>query len=363
MRRKPSVKTGEHVGVIPDTGALNQLWNESPALIKRYFNEYPNYRQLCREVVYILQKELKNAGIKYSGTTYRVKTLESIIEKAFRKTCEHPFEEITDIAGIRLVHLYRDDFEAIEKILQSAFEIVEKVDTIEEQGVDRFGYSAVHFQLKLGKKSSGARYDDLKNYICELQVRTVLQDAWALISHHLVYKHELDIPSQLRRNLNAMAGSLESADTLFVGIKDERDVYLKNLKNMRIKQFLRQEINYDTVNAYLEERFPNKLNSPTATHHVLQRLRREKFKKISDLHRALSNTEKARSAYINSLQQKDRVTAQGELFLALAFCDAQFCLQGKVPWDDLPNNIMELIRRYRDLVICDPSSVTDDRRR
>jgi len=30
-------------------GALNQLWNESPNLIKKYFNEYPNYQQLCGE--------------------------------------------------------------------------------------------------------------------------------------------------------------------------------------------------------------------------------------------------------------------------------------------------------------------------
>ena len=43
-------------------GALNQLWNESPNLIKKYFNEYPNYQQLCGEVVFILEKELKNGG-------------------------------------------------------------------------------------------------------------------------------------------------------------------------------------------------------------------------------------------------------------------------------------------------------------
>lgn len=344
----------------PD-GAMNQVWNESPALIKRYFNEYPNYQQLCREVVYILEKELKNAGIKYSAATYRVKSLESIIEKTLRKTYQDPFKEITDIAGTRLVYLYRDDFESIEKILHSVFEVVEKVDKSEDQGVDRFGYSAVHFLLKVGKKSSGARYDDLKNYICELQVRTVLQDAWALISHHLVYKHELDIPSELRRNLNAMAGSLESADTLFANIKGERDLYLKNLKKMRIKQFLSQEINYDTINAYLEERFPDKLNAPATTHYILHRLRREKFKTISDLHRALSKTEKARSAYSSSSGQK--VTAQGELFLALAFCDVQFCLERKAPWDDLPDNIVERISKNRDLVIWDPSIMTDDKRR
>jgi len=346
-----SVKADKRLAVIPETEVLNQAWNASSTIIRRYFSEYPNYRQLCREVVYILERELNKAGIKYSAATYRVKKLESIIEKISRKKYKYPLNEITDIAGTRLVYFYRRDFKAIDKILDSVFEVIEKVDKIDDKEIDRFGYSAGHFILKLKKKSSGARYDDLKNYVCELQVRTVLQDAWALFSHHLVYKHELDIPSKIKRNLNAMAGNLELADNQFDSMSDERDLYLKNLKKMRMDQILRREINYDTVNAYLEERFPNKLNDPITTHYLLQRLRREEFRKISDLHRALRKTERARVAYSTNLGQKDGVTAQGELFLALAFCDADFCVQGKAPWDDLPDNIIELIIKYNKLVL------------
>jgi ppGpp synthetase/RelA/SpoT-type nucleotidyltranferase len=339
------------LSIICNTEALTQVWNENPDLIKKYLEEYANYQLLCREIAYILEKELKKAGIEFSAVTNRVKSLESFAEKIFRKKYEDPLKGITDIAGTRVVYLYRNDFKAIEKILRSAFEVIEKVDKIADQGVDRFGYGAIHFLLKLGKTSSGARYDDLKNYVCELQVRTVLQDAWAVIDHHLVYKHESGIPSKLKRKLNAMAGSFELADSQFDNIRTERESYLKKIKKMRVsKQLLGQEINYDTVNTYLQQRFPRNLNSPTTTHYILQRLRRAKFKKISNLHHALSKTEKARLAYINHLGEKDRLTAQGELFIALVFDDAQSCLEGKAPWDDLPDNITALIRKYSHLI-------------
>ncbi|MCK4499431.1 hypothetical protein KAU11_02975, partial [Candidatus Babeliales bacterium] len=141
------------------------------------------------------------------------------------------------------------------------------------------------------------------------------------------------------------------ADSQFDIIRTKRKSYLKKIEKMGVnKQFLRQEINYDTVNTYLQQRFLKNLNSPTTTHYILQRLRRAKFKKILDLDRALSKTEKARSAYINHLGEKDRLTAQGELFIALVFDDAQSCLEGKPPWDDLPDNITALIRKYSHLI-------------
>jgi ppGpp synthetase/RelA/SpoT-type nucleotidyltranferase len=59
------------------------------------------------------------------------------------------------------------------------------------------------------------RYDDLKKLVCEIQVRTVLQDAWAIIDHHLSYKQESDVPKILRRKLNSLAGLVETAHDQF----------------------------------------------------------------------------------------------------------------------------------------------------
>jgi ppGpp synthetase/RelA/SpoT-type nucleotidyltranferase len=77
-----------------------------------------------------------------------------------------------------VVCFYPDDLPKIEALIRKEFEISEKEDKVQVKEVDRFGYSATHFIVRLSKRAAGARYDDLKDKICEIQVRTVLQDAW-----------------------------------------------------------------------------------------------------------------------------------------------------------------------------------------
>ena len=183
-----------------------QLWTKTPEIIREFLNQQPDYEQLCTEVAYTLSKRLSDAKIGISAVMCRAKTLESFLEKIDRKHYQNPLTEITDFAGVRVVYLYPGDFPTVEKIICEEFEVLEKVDKLHEKEEDRFGYGAIHFLLRLGKPSTGARYDHLKNLVCELQVRTVLQDAWAIIDHHLAYKKESDVPTLLRRKLNSLAG-------------------------------------------------------------------------------------------------------------------------------------------------------------
>jgi trimethylamine:corrinoid methyltransferase-like protein len=55
----------------------------------------------------------------------------------------------------------------------------------------------------------------------EVHVRTVLQHAWAAISHSLQYKKEDDVPAALRRRLNRLAALLELADQEFTTLSAE----------------------------------------------------------------------------------------------------------------------------------------------
>jgi ppGpp synthetase/RelA/SpoT-type nucleotidyltranferase len=70
----------------------------------------------------------------------------------------------------------------LRELLNLSLRYLRKVDKLEEQEVDKFGYGALHYLVNLGRKSSGARYDDLKRLVCEIQVRTVLQDAGRLLT-------------------------------------------------------------------------------------------------------------------------------------------------------------------------------------
>lgn len=201
----------------------DDLWHNDPDLIRQFIERRPDYEQLCAEVAYILRKRLQSKNIEYSTVLYRAKTLNSFFNKLNRKKYSNLLTEVTDFAGVRVVSLYVSDLKLIEAIIQKEFDVVEKIDKLKEKTSDQFGYLANHYIVKLGRRSSGARYDDLKNLVCEIQVRTVLQDAWAIIQHHLVYKHESKVPKDIHRKLNSLAGLLETADDQFDNVRDKRE--------------------------------------------------------------------------------------------------------------------------------------------
>jgi len=237
---------------------LERLWKENTESIKRFIDQQADFEKLCAEVAYILNRELNKAEVEFSTITYRAKTLNSFLEKIQRKTYSDPITEITDFAGVRVVCLYIDDLARLENVIGEHFEIVEKIDKLTDKKNDQFGYGAIHFIVRLGKNASGARYDDLKNLVCEIQTRTVLQDAWAIIDHHLVYKNESNIPTVLRSRLNFLAGNFQSADEKFSDLRAEREDYLREVENSKInaEQFLENELNLDSFVRYAHWKFP-----------------------------------------------------------------------------------------------------------
>lgn len=234
------------------------MWLKKPEMIKRFIDQRADYENLCAEVAYLLKRELIKADIKFSTITSRAKTLNSFLEKTNRKTYADPISEITDFAGVRVVCLYIDDLIKVQKVIAEHFDILEKTDKLNDKEPDQFGYGAIHFVVKLGKTSSGARYDDLKHLVCEIQTRTVLQDAWAIIDHHLVYKNESDIPSVLREKLNLLAGTFQSADEEFKSIRNERQKYLIDIEKSKFstERFLNNELNLDSFIRYAKWKFP-----------------------------------------------------------------------------------------------------------
>lgn len=236
---------------------LDTLWRNNSDLIRNFLEQKNDYEQLCSEISYILKKRLNDSGIEFSTISSRAKTLNSFLEKIERKSYKDPFIEITDFAGVRVVYLYQKDLERIENEIKSEFNVIERIDKLNEKGTDKFGYGAIHFIVQIGKKSTGARYEDLKKLNCEIQVRTVMQDAWAIIDHHLVYKHESEIPTNLQRKMNSLAGLFETADNQFDTIRFERENYLKKLEDsIGTVNFLDNELNLDTFQTYLKWKFP-----------------------------------------------------------------------------------------------------------
>ena len=119
----------------------------------------PLYEKMVDEVLYILGEALGKEDVKFHSLTARknkIKTFESFYGKVKRKQYrEKQFELIEDIAGVRIICLYRHDLERIGNIIHKCF-VVTKVDTSRTRTELTFGYSSDHYIVKISENCKGA---------------------------------------------------------------------------------------------------------------------------------------------------------------------------------------------------------------
>lgn len=315
--------------------AIDQIWRDQPNIIRSFLDLRPKYEKLGEEIAYILTQHVRSAHIEYASIIFRTKTLDSFCEKVIRKAYTGPLDEISDMAGVRIVYLYLSDCDKLKSVIEKEFKVIEKVDKIDKSELDRFGYGAVHYLVKLGKGSSGARYDDLKNFICEIQVRTILQDAWAMVAHHLSYKQESDVPKELRRKLNALSGLFETADDQFNRLREDRIEYKSRIKEDIVqmkKQFLDQDINLDNLTEFLNWRLSDRgTSSDKDITDLLRKLKDSGYKKIKQVDHVLWQALDAVKALETACPQVDEETGEcgayspvGTVLVSMNFVDDDF---------------------------------------
>lgn len=334
------------------TNGVSEIWKSQPETVRRFIEQYPDYEQLCTEVAYILGKRLETKNIEVAAITHRAKTLNSFLEKIQRKKYGDPFIEMEDYAGVRVVCLYTSDLPKVEGVIQEEFTVTDKVDKFRDKEPDQFGYGAIHYIVSLGRNSSGARYDDLRHLKCEIQARTVLQDAWAIIDHHLIYKRESDIPKPIQRKLNGLAGLFETADDQFDKIREERAQYLDGLaKAVRDQpRFLATEINKDSFLAYLNWRFPGMKPEgfDGQMSMVFSDIKRTKYQTLKSLDDAILDLLSSAGTIADLVKINEEVdSASLRLEILLAVADPVFRKTSHIP-DDWRDKITQVTAKLRD---------------
>lgn len=234
------------------------MQSSTDSVVAEYAVRRPLYERLVGEICYALTERLKAKEAAFVSVTGRAKEVNSLREKIGRKHYAHPLRDITDLGGVRVVCNYDSDIDDVVAVIKSEFKIHEETDKAHDLGVATMGYKGRHFIVSLGKRYSGVRYDNIAALKCEIQARTILQDAWALISHNLVYKSEATIPRQLHRDLNNVASLLEIAQGVFDTVKDKRETYQREIAQREPNKvaFLSQAVDFETLHAYTKWKFP-----------------------------------------------------------------------------------------------------------
>jgi ppGpp synthetase/RelA/SpoT-type nucleotidyltranferase len=211
------------------------------------------------EVAFALRKALAAADVKVHEVTGRAKSLESLREKANRKGYDSPLEQAEDLAGVRVVALFLSDLSEIHSIVESQLNILSTKDTIDSDDASSFGYMSKHYIGVLNDAYTGPRYDEVKDLKVEVQVRTILMDAWANVSHYLAYKSDRAIPKELRREFSALSGLFYVADRQFESlVSASREVEQRARGELISEHAPRGDLNLETLSAYLARAFPDR---------------------------------------------------------------------------------------------------------
>ncbi|MGB4850222.1 MAG: hypothetical protein WBP41_20020 [Saprospiraceae bacterium] len=170
----------------------------------------------------------------------RIKKIKSIVGKIeddpqINNGVIYCVNKLTDIAGARMTITTKDEIELATKLLISGLKDFGDLDTISratENGIlnDKTGYSAYHYYLKPRETE---KYGINSSIVCEIQVRTLAQDLWAVFSHPESYKPKINIsPSTIDAEMKNYAKLMDVADDFAQLIKKrkkiEADEYHKN---------------------------------------------------------------------------------------------------------------------------------------
>jgi ppGpp synthetase/RelA/SpoT-type nucleotidyltranferase len=259
---------------------------ESGDLRREFEARLPVWRQLRDEALFILERGLGLAAIKYHALNSRIKSFESFLAKKERKTLDNPFDQIRDVVGIRVVCLFLSDIQRVGDVVRRDFDVVEEDDKIEGQHVSSFGYMSFHFTAQIKGSFAGPRYDAILGIPFEIQVRTIAMDAWAATSHYLDYRTDSDVPSDLRRDFYALSGLFYVADRHFEMFFRSRQTVREEIERTleRPAPLLEQELNLDSLTAYLKSKFPDREHlNPEDVSVLLSELRGSGFRAISDV--------------------------------------------------------------------------------
>ena len=237
----------------------NINWDELIEIYEDYSKYIESYQTQADLIANILRRHKNVHSVKS-----RVKDGEHLIEKVIRKTenrrkkygkdfkftVDNYKKEITDLVGIRVIHIFKEDWEEIHAFISKMWKIIEIVANIREgDNTKRFkeldievrsrlsGYRSVHYLIE--------SYPTTEKVITEIQVRTIFEEGYGEIDHQLRYSLN-EIPDILAQNLmllNRIAGS-----------SDE----MASLINSLSKSFERIEKHNDKISHLSNEIYNNK---------------------------------------------------------------------------------------------------------
>lgn len=214
-------------------------WEE----LKLIYEDYIKFREELEPTAVLLFNKLMKSE-KVHSVRYRIKDPEHLIEKIIRKKIEDKAseitivnykEELTDLIGLRALHLFKEDWVVVNDFITSTWNLIkppvanyrkgDSEKTIEffrekncEPKEHKYGYRSIHYIVST-QPGKQVHYG-------EIQVRTIFEEAWAEIDHTIRYPYDLDNPIffQFLLILNRLSGSADEMGSFIQFLKAELEL-------------------------------------------------------------------------------------------------------------------------------------------
>ena len=223
---------------------------------RKYEEIRPQFIAFTDALHHELDMLLDEPGIAISQLEARTKTVRSFTEKISRKRkYTNPLQEITDLSGLRVIVPGPADIAPVGKLIRADFDIDEEnsISSGADIEPDRFGYRAEHYVIRLkSEQCQRTAWSKFAGFSAEIQVRTVMQHAWAAVDHKIRYKGP-NLPVELQRRLFRLSALLELADEQFAALQvnsaELREAYAKSVA----RGDLDVELDALSLGAFIEE--------------------------------------------------------------------------------------------------------------
>ena len=229
------------------------------AIMQEYYDNLPIFNRAKEGLQQIIQTTLKEAGVRTAVIESRIKTEDSLAGKLELKGNKYKsLSDITDIIGLRVITFFTDDVDKVATAIEKLFVIdwENSVDKRKIHEIDSFGYLSLHYICS----------HETLPFRFEIQLRTILQHAWANMDHDTGYKSGVEIPRQYRRAMSRLAGMLELIDDEFSKIRSELTDYRRQVQQLVASGNLSEvQLDGDSFRSYLGLNPFNRLNRKIAS--------------------------------------------------------------------------------------------------
>jgi len=198
----------DNAGVLVDRNALWRIFEDNAPIRHNVVND------LKERIEQTLSTLHSRPAVKV-----RIKDFSSYYKKYLRLLKNgNPAACITDLMGLRIVCPFIEDLGTVENLIKGSFEVLE----VERKGhytFKEFGYESTHLLIRIPADII-ALWGRPDSDVAEIQIRTILQDAWAEVEHELYYKAEFNpVDEPMKRKLAAVNASLSLADIVFQEVR------------------------------------------------------------------------------------------------------------------------------------------------